>query len=109
MSAKKIALAVVLTLFLGETAYVLSLTGPNWIAPVLESPVAILLLFDLTICLSLIAIWMFRDASARGTSAWPYFAVTLLLGGAGPLLYLLRRPESEAREPAAQALHARAS
>ena len=57
-----------------------------------------LLMVDLVIALSLITVWMWRDAEKRGASGAsiaPYALVTLFFGAAGPLLYLLRRkPET---------------
>ena len=54
-------------------------------------------LCDLTVSLSLVCIWIARDARARGRSPWPYLVATLFLGSIGPLLYLLLR----SREPGA--------
>jgi hypothetical protein len=51
---------------------------------------------DLLIALSLVMVWMWQDARKRGVSALPYFAVTLLAGSVGPLLYLLLRPSERA-------------
>lgn len=39
---------------------------------------------------------MVRDARARGVSAVPYVLLTLALGSAGPLVYLIRRLASDA-------------
>ena len=50
-----------------------------------------LLSADLVIALGLCAIWMVDDARKRGLSALPYLVITLLLGSAGPLAYLIRR------------------
>jgi hypothetical protein len=52
-------------------------------------------LADLLIALSLIVSWMVRDARARGVSALPYVLLTLALGSAGPLVYLIRRLADE--------------
>jgi hypothetical protein len=54
-------------------------------------------LFDLVILALLACIWMFADARARGTSPWPFIAITLFAGAFGPLLYLVIR---ELRSPA---------
>ncbi len=52
--------------------------------------------FDLSIALGLFVVWMVQDAHARGGSWLPYALVTLFFGAAGPLLYLIRRPEPAA-------------
>lgn len=44
---------------------------------------------DLTIALSLVTVWMWRDARRRGVSLVPYLALTATLGSVGPLLYLV--------------------
>jgi hypothetical protein len=41
--------------------------------------------------LVLITVWMQQDAHAGGRRFWPFAVVTLLLGSAGPLAYLLCR------------------
>jgi hypothetical protein len=46
---------------------------------------------DLTIALSLVTVWMWRDARARGIVLVPYLLLTATLGSIGPLLYLLLR------------------
>lgn len=46
-------------------------------------------LADLLIALSLVMIWLVRDAKATGRKAWPWIALTLAAGSFGPLIYLL--------------------
>ena len=53
-------------------------------------------LCDLTISLSLVCAWMFRDARAQRRNPWPFLLATLFLGSIGPLLYLLWRPRTQA-------------
>jgi hypothetical protein len=52
---------------------------------------------DLAILALLACFWMVRDARARGVSAWPFVALTLVGGSFGPLLYLAVREVREAR------------
>jgi Terpene cyclase DEP1 len=52
-------------------------------------------LADLVIALTLVMIWMWRDARSNGRRIWPWLLATLALGSFGPLLYLLTRPESK--------------
>jgi Terpene cyclase DEP1 len=56
---------------------------------------------DLVIALSLVMMWLVRDARASGRSAWPWIAVTLVAGSFGPLLYLLTRTSPLERRTAA--------
>jgi hypothetical protein len=46
---------------------------------------------DLLIALTLVLVWMWRDARASGRNVWPWIVLTLAAGSFGPLLYLLTR------------------
>jgi len=99
MKAQRIILAFVLADFVGLTAYALVQYG---LAGLFElataNAVTVTLTADLVISLTLISVWMWRDAHARGISVIPYLLLTLGFGSVGPLLYLLQRPaEEEAR------------
>ncbi|MEP7343382.1 MAG: DUF2834 domain-containing protein [Acidobacteriota bacterium] len=48
-------------------------------------------LTDLVIALTLVMVWMWRDAKATGRSVWPWIVLTLAAGSFGPLVYLLTR------------------
>lgn len=56
---------------------------------------------DLVIALTLVMIWMVRDARTSGINPWPFVAVTLVLGSFGPLAYLALR---ELRAPSRAAV-----
>ena len=52
-------------------------------------------LCDLCISLSLVCVWMARDARKHGRRAWPFLLATVFLGSFGPLSYLLLRPRTQ--------------
>ena len=54
---------------------------------------------DLVIALSLVCVWLVRDARAKGRAAWAWVLFTLVAGSFGPLLYLFtaRRTTPETR------------
>jgi hypothetical protein len=86
-----------LALFLGLTAFAVHQHGYVGFFELAMANWATRLMFvDLTIALGLFTVWMVQDARARGRSWLPYALVTLFFGAAGPLLYLLRRPEPAA-------------
>ena len=98
MNAKQIGLSVLLADFLALTAYVVYEYGYiGFFEMVTANLAATLALVDLTIALSLVLAWMVRDARTRGVSAVPYVLLTLALGSAGPLLYLIRHVVSDER------------
>jgi hypothetical protein len=82
-------LGAFLALFLGFALYVLAQTG---VAGFLQAATANLatvqISLDLVVALSLVSVWLWRDAKARGVSPYPYLALTVVLGSVGPLLYL---------------------
>jgi hypothetical protein len=95
----RVFLACVLAVFLGLTGLAVVEHGYlGFFEQVAASSATRLLMLDLVIALSLILVWMWRDAQRRGASGLsiaPYALVTLFFGAAGPLLYLLRRgPET---------------
>ena len=95
MSGKLIVLWLVLIDFAALSVYAVMQHGYlGFFELALANWATRLMLFDLVVALSLIAVWMLRDAKERGASAWPYLAVTLFFGAAGPLLYLIRRESS---------------
>jgi hypothetical protein len=100
MSKKQWLLAIVLVAFSVLTAYAVYQVGLIGVFEALAANIAsITATVDLTIALTLIAVWMWNDAKARGMSALPYLVLTVAFGSVGPLLYLLRT--SRRPEPAA--------
>lgn len=92
MSWKKIVLGLVLADFVALTAYAVYVSGyAGFFELVTANWATTTVLADLLIALSLVAVWMWRDAKERGVSALPYLALTATLGSVGPLVYLLRR------------------
>lgn len=99
MNAKQIGIGVVLADFAAFTAYAVYQYGySEFLRAAMTNAITIQLSIDLVIALSLITMWMWRDARERGMSVVPYLVVTLFLGSIGPLLYLFRRAGSEATE-----------
>jgi hypothetical protein len=94
---RRVLLTVTLLLFTVLTAVALARHG-YWgiIAPHFRTFGAGQVFADLVISLSLILVWLWRDARATGRTPWPWVAITLALGAFGPLLYLLLRPNRSA-------------
>jgi len=90
----KILVRLVLVDFLALTAWVVAQAG---LITVFEAAVATwptrLLSVDLVLALALACGWMWADARRAGRNPWPFVALTLAAGSAGPLAYLLLRPE----------------
>lgn len=89
-------ITVTLLLFGALTAAALWQHG-YWgiIAPHFQSFGGGQVLTDLVISLTLVMVWMWRDAKATGRNVWPWIVTTLALGSFGPLLYLLTRQSTE--------------
>lgn len=99
MTKKQWLIGIVLADFLALNAYVVMQYGyMGFVREVLSSLAGVAVLVDLTIALTMVAVWMVRDAKRRGVTSLPYLAVTVFLGSVGPLLYLLRTSGSEAPE-----------
>jgi Protein of unknown function DUF2834 len=107
MNAKQIGLSVLLVDFLALTAYAVYQYGYiGFFEVMLANAVTMTAFADLVIALSLIVAWMVRDARARGVSPLPYVLLTLALGSAGPIAYLIRRLASDERPHTAASLSA---
>ncbi len=101
MNKKQWLVAIVLADFVALNAYVVWQYGyVGFVREVLSTLPGIAVMVDLTIALTLIAIWMWNDAKTRGVAVVPYLVAGLFLGSVGPLAYLLRalgHPASESK------------
>ena len=89
-TAARIVVGLVLLAFADLNFYVVSQYGYSGFLELATANAATTaVLVDLTIALSFISIWMWRDARRRGITVIPYLAVTALLGSIGPLLSVL--------------------
>jgi hypothetical protein len=80
------------------TAYVLETQGVvGFYREAFSSPATILMSVDLSVSLGLVIVWMWRDARETDTPFTPYVVVTLAIGVAGPLGYLVHRALGEGR------------
>ncbi len=97
MSWTRAWIAIVLAGFLALTVRaLLRYSYLGFLEAATANAVVSLLLFDLVICLTGIAVWIHGDARKLGVSPWPYIALGAGFGVAGPLLYLLGRPRRDA-------------
>ncbi len=98
ITPKMVLLELVLVSFLSFTGYAIWSVGYlGFFELVLSSTVSTLLFVDLSICLTLAAVWMWQDSRESGVSPLPYFIVGLLFGAAGPLAYLIHKEMKTAR------------
>ena len=106
MTARQSLCLAVLIPFLALTGYVLASVGlVGFYDEISRSASTVLAGVDLTLSLGLVLLWMQGDARATQTPFAPYLAITLALGVAGPLMYLIHR-EARARRPVAGAVRA---
>ena len=88
----RLLVAVVFVAFAALNLYVVEQHGYlGFWRLVTANTATIAAMVDLTIALSLVTIWMWRDARARGVVLVPYLLLTATLGSIGPVLYLLLR------------------
>jgi hypothetical protein len=92
---QRFLLGVTLVLFGALTAVALGHHGFRGIfQTIFQSWAGVQVFVDLAIALSLVLLWMWRDAEANGRKVWPWIVITLVAGSFGPLLYLLTRKAS---------------
>jgi hypothetical protein len=97
MNAKQIGIGLVLADFIALTVYAVYHYGYLAFFDFHAiNAIQLQIFVDLTIALTFVVVWMWRDARARGISPIPFVVVTLFLGSIGPLIYLLRREATAA-------------
>jgi len=66
----------------------------SFFKPIFASGPATQVLTDLTIAITMVLIWIYKDAAATNRKFWPYLVITIFLGSFGPLLYFILRKEA---------------
>jgi hypothetical protein len=91
---KTLLLVVTLVDFLALHVYAFSKEGIAGFMRLFESPNAwdFVLWADLSIALTITAVWLVRDARRRGVNGWPYIGAMVLTGSVSTLSYLLKNP-----------------
>jgi molybdopterin-guanine dinucleotide biosynthesis protein A len=84
---------VVLIAFTALNVYGVAAGGIDALLALLETTNPWMFVFgaDLVIALSMVAVWLIRDAKKSGRSAAPFVVLTAATGSIGPLLYLVTR------------------
>lgn len=104
MTLRTILLLLAFLPFMALTSHVVIIYGfDGFYIEAFQNAATTLLLTDLAISLILIQIWMWFDAKKTGRNPWPYYAITVTIGIAGPLLYLLLGKTAEERDTGATA------
>lgn len=89
-------LIVVLILFSILTGIALWVDGLTGILPsIVSSWMSMQIFIDLVIAVSMICVWMWRDAKATGRNPWPWIIAAFIVGCFSPLLYLLTKESFE--------------
>ena len=108
MSAKQLGLTMVLAGFAALNAYDLYIYGAQGLLHIAFSNAGTIGIFaDAVIALTMVAVWMTRDAAQRGVNVLPYLLLTVCLGSIGPLAYLIGRFGEHAETSSASILHSR--
>ena len=96
MDAKRLGLGAVLVGFAGLTTYSVVTQGyVGFFEALMANAATVTASVDLVIALTLVMVWMGRDAKAHDIPALPYVLLTLTLGSIGPLAYLIHRAGRE--------------
>jgi Terpene cyclase DEP1 len=106
MNAKQLGLTIVLAGFAALNAYDFYIYGVLGFLQIAFTNAATTAIFvDLVIALTMVAVWMTRDAAQRRVNAIPYLLLTVCLGSIGPLAYLVGRFRDDAENSSSSILH----
>ncbi len=92
---------LVVAIALSGAATLYTLDRHGYVAALLyasANPASQLLFVDLAICVSLVCVWMVKDARHRGASVAPFLPLVIFFGPVGSFLYLLTRDISRLRQ-----------
>ena len=108
MNPRQVGLSMVLVGFAALNGYCFYTFGTaGFLHAALANAATVAVFLDLLIALTMVAVWMVRDAAQRGAAVLPFLLLTLFLGSMGPLLYLLRRFRDGAENRSTSILHPR--
>ena len=106
MNSRQVGLSIVLVGFAALNAYCFYTFGTaGFLNAALANAATVAVFIDLVIALTMVAVWMVRDAAQRGATVLPYLLLTLFMGSIGPLIYLIGRFRAE--NPSTSILHTR--
>ncbi len=94
-------LILVLALFSALTAVAVATDGlAGTLDAITYNWASLQIYVDLVLAVSVICVWIYRDAAQRGRNPWPWILAAFVVGMFSPLVYLLLRsgnPASGAR------------
>jgi hypothetical protein len=106
MNTKQIGLTMLLAGFAALNAYDFYIYGAQGFLNIAFSNAGTIAIFvDLVIALTMVAVWMTRDAAQRGVNVLPCLLLTVCFGNIGPVAYLIGRFRDGAENTSASILH----
>ena len=108
MNPRQVGLSIVLGGFATLNAYCFYTFGTaGFLHAAFANAATVAVFTDLVIALTMVAVWMVRDAAQRSATVLPYLLLTLFMGSMGPLIYLIGRFRDRTENRSASILHSR--
>ncbi|HKF30400.1 MAG TPA: DUF2834 domain-containing protein [Candidatus Binataceae bacterium] len=108
MNPRQVGLSIVLVGFATLNAYCFYTFGTaGFLHAAFANAATVAVFTDLVIALTMVAVWMVRDAAQRSATVLPYLLLTLFMGSIGPLIYLIVRFRDRTENRSASILHSR--